>query len=205
MTGALLGFAAASILIVLLPGPDTLVVVRNLLRGGRRRAAATAAGVCTGLTVWAIAATLGVSALLRASHTGYDVLRIVGGAYLVFIGVQSLRGRSAPLGEEPRRRGSLVGSGYIAGLATDLLNPKVGVFFVTFLPAFVPRGSAVGWVTLALGLVFMLETALYFAVLVGIADRVVSWMTNARTRKRLDRATGLVFIGFGLRLASEQA
>ena len=207
MITALLGFAAASALIVLLPGPDTLVVVRNLLRGGRRRAAATVVGVLSGLVVWVVMASLGLAAVLHASHTGYQVLRYVGGAYLVYIGIQALRSRAAPtgLGEgpAPRRYGPLLGSGYFAGLATDLLNPKVGVFFVTFLPAFVPRGADVGWVTLALGAVFILETLLYFVALIGVADRVVSWMTDARTRRRLDRGAGLVFIGFGLRLATE--
>jgi threonine/homoserine/homoserine lactone efflux protein len=205
---ALLGFAAASILIVLLPGPDTLVVVRNLLRGGRRRASATVLGVLSGLVVWVVSASLGLSALLRASHTGYDVLRYVGGAYLLFIGIQSVRGRTAPTGDEtdvvaPRKRGPLLGSGYVAGLATDLLNPKVGVFFVTFLPAFVPRGTDVGLVTLLLGAMFIVETFLYFVVLLSVADRVIGWMTNARTRRRLDRAAGVVFIGFGVRLATE--
>lgn len=209
MTTAFLGFAAASILIVLLPGPDTLVVVRNLLRGGRRRAFATVMGVLSGLTVWVVSASLGLSALLRASHTGYNVLRYVGGAYLLYIGVQSLRGKSAPAGSggdvvtTSRRHGPLLGSGYVAGLATDLLNPKVGVFFVTFLPAFVPHGYDVGTTTLVLGAMFIVETALYFACLIGIADRVLHWMTDARTRRRLDRGAGLVFIGFGLRLATE--
>ena len=207
MVTAFLGFAAASVLIVLLPGPDTLVVVRNMLRGGRRRAAATVVGVLSGLVIWVAAASLGLSAVLRASHTGYDVLRYVGGAYLIYIGVQSLRSRVAlTVGAEThvqRRYGPLLGSGYLSGLATDLLNPKVGVFFVTFLPAFVPRGADVGITTMALGSVFVLETLLYFVALLAVADRVVSWMTDVRTRRRLDRGAGLIFIGFGLRLASE--
>ena len=207
VTTALLGFAAASVLIVLLPGPDTLVVVRNLLRGGRRRAIATVAGVLSGLVVWVVAASLGLSAVLQASHTAYDVLRYVGGAYLIFVGVQALRSRAArseELNPAPTRRyPPFLGSGYVAGLATDLLNPKVGVFFVTFLPAFVPHGTDVGAVTLVLGAIFVLETLVYFALLIGVADRVVSWMTNPRTRRRLDRGAGLVFIGFGLRLATE--
>jgi threonine/homoserine/homoserine lactone efflux protein len=207
MVGALLGFAAASVLIVLLPGPDTLVVVRNLLRGGRSRAVAAVVGVLTGLVVWVTAASLGLSAVLRASHTGYDVLRYVGGAYLLWVGVQSLRSRTmAAKGEvaAPRRYGPLLGSGYVAGLATDLLNPKVGVFFITFLPAFVPHGADVGVTTLALGGVFVVETLIYFALLVVVADRVVAWMTDERVRRRLDRAAGVVFIAFGLRLATEQ-
>ena len=207
MLAALLGFAAASVLIVLLPGPDTLVVVRNLLRGGRRRAIATVGGVLTGLVIWVAAASLGLSAVLQASHTGYDVLRYVGGAYLIWVGVQALRSRAA-LAHEPqavptRHYGPLLGSGYLAGLATDLLNPKVGVFFITFLPAFVPHGADVGAVTLLLGAIFALETLVYFVLLIGVADRIVSWMTDPRTRRRLDRGAGLVFIGFGLRLATE--
>jgi threonine/homoserine/homoserine lactone efflux protein len=204
---ALLGFAAASVLIVLLPGPDTLVVVRNLLRGGRRRAAATVLGVLTGLVVWVVAASLGLSAVLRASHTGYDVLRYVGGAYLLWVGVQALRSRTALTGDAemtPHRYGPLLGSGFVAGLATDLLNPKVGVFFISFLPGFVPKGVDVGLASLAFGAVFVLETLVYFAVLIGLAGRVVAWMTDARTRRRLDRAAGVVFIGFGLRLATER-
>lgn len=192
---------------MLLPGPDTLVVVRNLLRGGRRRALSTVVGVLSGLVVWVLAASLGLSAVLRASHTGYDVLRYVGGAYLVWIGVQSLRSRRVDVTDAsavPRRSyGPLLGSGYVAGLATDLLNPKVGVFFITFLPAFVPRGSDVGTATLAFGAVFVVETLIYFALLIRVADRVVGWMTDPRTRQRLDRAAGVVFLGFGLRLATE--
>jgi threonine/homoserine/homoserine lactone efflux protein len=210
MVTAVLGFAVASVLIVLLPGPDTLVVVRNLLRGGRRRAMSTVIGVLTGLVIWVVAASLGLSALLRASHTGYDVLRYVGGAYLVWVGVQALRSRTARTGAHaaprPQRTyGPLLGSGYVAGLATDLLNPKVGVFFVTFLPGFVPRGADVGAASLAFGAVFVLETLIYFLLMIKIADRVVAWMTDARTRQRLDRGAGLVFIGFGVRLATEQS
>jgi threonine/homoserine/homoserine lactone efflux protein len=204
---ALLGFAAASVLIVLLPGPDTLVVVRNLLRGGRRRAVWTVLGVLSGLVIWVVAASLGLAAVLRASPTGYDVLRYVGGAYLIYVGIQSWRSRAAvTAGDEPhlpRRYGPFLGSGYVSGLATDLLNPKVGVFFVTFLPAFVPRGADVGAVTLALGAVFIVETLLYFVALIGVADRVVAWMTDVRTRRRLDRGAGVIFICFGLRLATE--
>ena len=97
----------------------------------------------------------------------------------------------------------MLGTGYLAGLATDLLNPKVGVFFVTFLPAFVPRGEPVGSTSMLLGAVFVLETAIYFAVLVTMVDRVTRWMVNARIRRRLDACSAVVLIGFGARLALE--
>ncbi|HJQ00795.1 MAG TPA: LysE family transporter [Jatrophihabitans sp.] len=86
-------------------------------------------------------------------------------------------------------------------MATDLLNPKVGVFFVTFLPGFVPGGYSVGWVSLLLGGIFVLLTASYFAVLITVSGRITGWLSTAHIRRRIERATGLVLIGFGLRLA----
>ena len=103
---------------------------------------------------------------------------------------------------QPIRR-ALLGSGFGSGLATDLLNPKVGVFFVTFLPGFVPRGESVGTTTLLLGGVFVVETLLYFTALLLLAGRITGWMANPRVQRRLDRATGLVLVGFGVRLAVE--
>lgn len=202
MLVALCTFALAGALIVLLPGPDTLVVVRSILRGGRRRALATAAGILTGLAVWVSAAAFGLSAMLRASHLGYEVLKIAGAIYLVWLGVQALRLRSTDTAALPTGRG-LVGTGYRAGLLTDLLNPKVGVFFVTFLPGFVPHGYPVGAASLAFGAVFIVETALYCVALIALAGRVTTWLHTPRLRRRLDTATGAVLIGFGVRLALE--
>ena len=218
-------FTLAAILIVLLPGPDTMVVLRNLVRGGRVTAFRTVLGVLSGLTVWVITAALGLSAVLRTSHDAYLVLRIVGAVYLLWLGVQSLRSRAVGADAAPgvqsgasgtsgatgtstsmpaaRRRRALTGSGYPAGLATDLLNPKVGVFFVTFLPGFVPHGYPVGLMSLILGGIFVVLTAAYFAALLAISGRVTTWMSTSHIRRRMDRTTGLVLIGLGLRLALE--
>jgi threonine/homoserine/homoserine lactone efflux protein len=190
-------FALAATLVVLLPGPDTLVVVRNLVKGGRRVAARTVLGVLSGLTVWVVTAVLGLSAVLRASHDAYIGLRIAGAVYLVYLGVRSLQAR-ADAGTSPRR---LRATGYTAGLLTDLLNPKVGVFFVTFLPGFVPHGYSVAWVSLLFGAIFVALTATYFAILLTASRPVTRWMDDARLRRRMDRCTGVVLIGFGLRLA----
>lgn len=203
MLFALVSFAAASALIVLLPGPDTLVVMRNLLRGGRGQAVWTVLGVLSGLTIWVSVAALGLSAVLRASHDAYLALRIVGAVYLVWLGIRSLRSRaSADQLPDVRGRG-LVGSGYTAGLATDLLNPKVGVFFVTFLPGFEPAGQSVGLMTVLLGAIFVAETACYFFLLLAVSGPVTRWMTTARIRRRIERITGGVLIAFGLRLVLE--
>lgn len=202
MTGAFVAFTVAAALLVILPGPDTLVVVRNLVRGGRRGGTATAIGVLTGLLVWIAAAVAGISAVLRASRVGYDALRVVGAVYLVWVGVNAMRHRKASDETDPATRRSLLGTGYVAGLATDLLNPKVGVMFVSMLPSFVPHGADVTVTSLAFGGIFVLLTAIYFVVLVALAGRVVAWMTDERTRRRLDRAAGVVFIGFGVRLVA---
>lgn len=201
----LLAFTGAAVLIVLLPGPDTLVVVRSILRGGRRQGTLTALGNLTGLTVWVLAAALGLAAMLEASEVGYAVLRIVGACYLVFIGVQAWRSRGrveTPETEEARRT-SVLGTGFRAGVLTNLLNPKVGVFFVTFLPGFVPAGASVFWTTTLFGAIFVVLTALYWVLLLGLAGRVTAWMNTPAIRRRLDAATAAVLVGFGLRLATE--
>ncbi len=194
-------FTLAAVLIVLLPGPDTLVVVRNLVRGGRRLAFRTVLGVLSGLMVWVVTAALGLSAVLRASHDGYLGLRIAGACYLIFLGARSLRSSGAqslePAGPRKLR------TGYPAGLLTDLLNPKVGVFFVTFLPGFIPHGEPVGYVSLLLGAIFIVLTGIYFVLLLAASKPVLRWLETTHIRRRLDRCTGLVLIGFGLRLALE--
>jgi threonine/homoserine/homoserine lactone efflux protein len=199
MLVSLATFTLAAVLVVLLPGPDTLVVVRNLVRGGRRVAARTVLGVLSGLSVWVVTAVLGLSAVLRASHDAYVGLRIVGAVYLVYLGVMSLRSR----GSTAAATGRALRTGYTAGLLTDLLNPKVGIFFVSFLPSFVPHGYSVAWTSFLFGAIFVVLTAAYFALMLTAAKPVVRWMANSRLRRRMDRCTGLVLIGFGLRLALE--
>ena len=203
MLVAVATFTLAAVLIVLLPGPDTLVVVRNIVRGGRRAGVLTALGNLCGLVVWVSAAALGLSALLRASHLGYEVLRIVGAAYLVWLGVSAWRARAKAQAPQLDRRGGVLGTGFLAGLCTNLLNPKVGVFFVTFLPGFVPHGDPVGATTLLFGAIFVVLTALYWVLLLGLAATVTAWMHAPRIRRRMDVITGSILIGFGIRLATE--
>ncbi|KQX66022.1 LysE family translocator [Angustibacter sp. Root456] len=210
MTKAVLAFSAAAALLVVLPGPDTMVLLRSIVRDGRPRAVWTAAGGLTGLVIWVSVAALGLSAVVRASELGYLALRIAGGLYLLWLGVQSLRRR-------PQQASALVvadagagarlaagrGRAYLTGLLTDVLNPKVGAFFVSFLPAFVPVGHAVGAGSAVLGGVYIAETAVYYVALLAVSGTVVRWMGTPRVRRRLDRLMGLVFVAFGLRLMTE--
>ena len=221
MTTALLGFALASTLVILAPGPDSMLVMRNTMRGGRRAGWVTACGTLSGLTIWALAAALGLSALLRVSHVGYDILRFCGAAYLLWLGVTSLadfrRKRRAGPAAGPAEDGGPApavpvltrpgtprpGRAYLNGLLSNLLNPKISVFFMAFLPAFVPaRASAVEF-SLVLGIWFIAETGLWLAVVAWLADRGVRWLRRPAVQRWIERVTGIVLIGFGLRLATE--
>jgi threonine/homoserine/homoserine lactone efflux protein len=206
MVGALLGFAIASTLLIIAPGPDSLLVMRNTLRRGRRAGWVTAAGTVSGLLVWAVAAALGLSALLRASQLGYDVLRLAGAAYLLWLGVSSLR--SSRRADGSPAAGSAPGGfrsrhAYLAGMLSNLLNPKIGVFFVAFLPGFVPGGVPAAAFSLGLGLWFLVETGAWLAALAWMTARGASWLQRATARRWLERLTGVALIGIGLGLAAD--
>jgi threonine/homoserine/homoserine lactone efflux protein len=224
VTTALLGFALASTLVILAPGPDSMLVMRNTMRGGRRAGWITACGTLSGLTIWALAAALGLSALLRVSHVGYDILRFCGAAYLIWLGVTSLthfrRGKSTaePVaqagGVAPAVPGltvpgltvpgtALPRRAYLNGLLSNLFNPKISVFFMAFLPAFVPARVSAAEFSLVLGIWFIAETGLWLAVVAWLADRGVRWLRRPTVQRWIERVTGIVLIGFGLRLATE--
>ena len=197
MIAALLAFTLAAGVLVILPGPDSMLMLRAIAVSGRAGAVRTAAGILTGLTVWITAASIGLAALLKASEVGYTVLRIVGAAYLLAIGVQALRARGT------LQRTGLFGTGYTAGITCNLFNPKVGVFFVTFLPGLVPHGADVATTSLMFGAIFLVETLIYFAVMLLAVERLTSWLRDDAIRRRIERLSGCVLIAFGVRLAVE--
>jgi|SRR5680860_602244 len=210
MLTSLTTFTVAAVLLVILPGPDTLVIVRSIVRGGRRRGIWTAAGGLTGLVVWVSITAIGLASLLRASHDAYLMLKIAGAAYLVWLGVQSICSRSLGTTAEASTTASrpFAGSarrceGFGAGLATNLLNPKIGVLFVALLPGFIPAGHSVGATSVLLGGIYIVESALYVAVLIALSGPVVRWMSDARIRRRLDRMMGAVLVGFGIQLVTK--
>lgn len=240
MIADLLAFALAATLLILAPGPDSLLVMRNTVRDGRRAGLVTACGTLSGLAVWAVAAAFGLAALVRASSVGYDVLRFAGAAYLIWLGLSSLgvarrrrpgralgldpdRGASADAGLDlgpgasagrpratpraPRLAPASPVSGsaraYLNGLVANLFNPKVGVFFVAFLPGFIPAGAPAPLYPLELGLWFIAETGAWLATLAWLSARGVSWLRRPAVARRLERLTGVVLIGFGVRLAAQ--
>jgi threonine/homoserine/homoserine lactone efflux protein len=210
MTAVLPAFALASTLLILAPGPDSLLVLRNTLRHGRRAGWITASGTLSGLLAWAAAAAFGLSALLRVSHVGYDALRLAGAGYLIWLGVSSLgpfrhaHSRPAARAAAPADRGpGRAGWGrvYLNGLLSNLFNPKIGVFFIVFLPGFIPAGAPTPLLPLALGLWFIAETGAWLTTLAWMAARGADWLRRPTTARWLERVTGVALIGFGLRLA----
>jgi len=214
MAPALLAFALAATLLIVAPGPDSLLVMRNTLRGGRRAGWITAGGTMSGLLIWAASAALGVTELLRVSRLGFDIVRFAGAAYLIWLGVSTLglarrrraeRGHAradlpGPAAPDPVRAGWGV---YLNGLLSNLCNPKIGVFFVAFLPGFIPAQVPATLFTLGLGLWFIAETGAWLAVLAWLVARGASWLRRSAVQRWLERAAGVVLIGFGVRLAAE--
>lgn len=188
-----LAFVGISLVVICTPGPDTALIVRNSIFGGRVNGVRTAGGVVTGLAVWTVAASAGVAAVIAASHLIFTTLRVAGAAYLIWLGIQTLRGRHA--GNVEHRRGG----GYRQGLLSNLGNPKVAIFFTSLLPQF---GSDFGGM-LAFGLLFCAMGAAWLTSYALVTARARSVLLRPRVRRALDALTGLTLVGFGARLAAE--
>jgi threonine/homoserine/homoserine lactone efflux protein len=202
---AVLTFALVAGALTVTPGLDTALVLRAALTQSRRHALATGVGIVAGLFVWGAAAAVGVSALLTASELAFDVLRYAGAVYLVLLGIRLLRHAVRPEagGGEPAPHTGR-GSAWRAvrlGLVTNLLNPKVGVFYVALLPQFVPAGSDPLAVGLLLAAVHAALSLAWFAALIGLASVVGPWLRRRSTVRAIDGVTGATLLGFGVRLA----
>jgi RhtB (resistance to homoserine/threonine) family protein len=196
-------YLVLSILLIVAPGPDTAMVTKNALFGGRRGGIFCAVGVAAGLAIWTVAAALGLAALLHASSVAFFALKIAGALYLIWVGVQMLRSRGveAPV-DGPRaldRRKAMR-----QGLLCDLGNPKVGVFFTSFLPQFVHGDGSAFLPLVVLGVIFCVLTLAWLTLYAVVIGRGSSFLRRPRVRLWLDRFTGVVFVGFGIRLALEK-
>jgi RhtB (resistance to homoserine/threonine) family protein len=208
MGAHLLVFVGVAAIVILLPGPDTAVVTKNVLMHGRRAALGASAGVGAGLSVWTLAAAVGLASVIRASEVAFTILKVVGALYLMWLGFQALRAaRHASEDEgarltEPR---PVIGArgGFWQGFLSDLANPKIGIFFTSLLPQFVDPGRPVLLPFLALGAVFVLMTVLWLGAYCLIAARAAETLQRPRVRSALDRVTGIVLIAIGLRLVTE--
>jgi threonine/homoserine/homoserine lactone efflux protein len=200
-------FIGISALVIATPGPDTALTVRNSLLGGRRGGVCTALGVCTGQITWALFTSGGVAALLRASQPAFFAVRLAGCAYIVFLGTHALvdafrNGNRHSSADEYARREMTDSRAYRQGVLSNLGNPKMAVFFISLLPQFTAGRSFTSLMTL--GLTFSALTLIWLSAYALAVARARRFLTRERTRRFLDAATGLVLVGFGLRLVSER-
>ncbi|MFI6296927.1 LysE family translocator [Nonomuraea sp. NPDC050790] len=203
IAGSIASFAAVVALLTLTPGLDTALILRTSLLSGRRPAWGVVLGVQAGILVWGLTAAVGLSALLAASHLAYEILRWAGVGYLVYMGARMLWDARHPA---PQESAGLVpdqtfAQAFRRGLLTNLLNPKVGAFYVAMLPQFIPDDVPPALMGLALAGVHAGEGLLWSALLIAFATFMGGVLRTPRVRRLLDRLTGVVIIGFGVRLA----
>ena len=198
----LAAFFGVAALVIVTPGQDTALTIRNSLLGSRLNGLCTALGVSVGQCAWAVATSVGLAALLVASEPAFVALRLFGAAYLVLLGVQALR---AAIGRRPNamtRGGSRAGRpavGFRQGLVSNLGNPKMAVFFPSLLPQFAHSFAAL----LTLGLVFAAMTLLWLSAYAVVVARAGDLLLRPRVRRTIDAVVGVVLVVFGVRLASE--
>jgi threonine/homoserine/homoserine lactone efflux protein len=197
---SLIAFFAAASLLTIAPGLDTALVLRTAASAGPRRAALAGLGVAVGCFGWAILVALGLGALLAASQVAYTTLRWIGAAYLVWVGYKMLRNPRRSFAPEPGgNEGRRVA--FTTGLLTNLLNPKVGVFYVSFLPQFVPQGASVAPYILLLGAIHAVLGLIWFSCLIIATRPLARLLERPSVVQTCDRLTGGMFVAFGVGLA----
>ncbi|MFH8260564.1 LysE family translocator [Streptomyces roseolus] len=201
-------FALVVGLLTLTPGLDTALILRTAALGRRTRAWGVVLGIQTGTLIWGALTSLGVTALLTASHLAYEILRWAGAAYLLWMAGRMIaetfrhRGAGAGAGGEVEVGGAdTLASGWRQGTLTNLLNPKVGVFYVAVLPQFIPAEAPHFASGLALTSVHVVLGMVWSTVLIASASALGTWLRGARARRVLDRVTGTVIGAFAVRLA----
>ena len=195
-TSTLLVFAGASLALLIVPGPAVVYIVTRSLDQGRRAGIVSTLGIEAGTLVHALAAAVGLSALIASSATAFTIVKYAGAAYLIYLGVRKLLQREPPDEDAPPSPSSRL---FLEGVVVQVLNPKVAIFFLAFLPQFVdPSGGAVALQTLVLGTLFTLLALASdgaYAVLAGAAGR---WLrADRRSRRWLSRSSGGVYVALG--------
>ena len=209
---ALLSFTLVAGLLTITPGLDTALVLRTAAVEGRRTAMLAGVGICVGCLVWGFAASLGLSAVLAVSRFAYSALRIVGAFYLGYLGFQlfvrafastSSSNAVEPVLEESKGRDNSLW--FKRGLLTNLLNPKVGVFYLSFLPQFIPADVQIWSFSILLALIHATEGILWFLLLTTATESLSGWLSRRRVVRVFDSGMGTILVAFGLKLAFEKA
>jgi len=205
-------FLVMCILLIILPGPDTAIATKNTLTVNRKGGLQTILGSCCGLLIHTCAAVIGLSAIIVKSAYIFAVLKYIGAVYLCYLGIKtlwtlrSIRTQSPVVQDEVSMDHKYSHqSCFKQGFLTNVTNPKVAVFFLTFLPQFVDGTSGTFLPFLIMGLIYTALTVLWFVFYVYLLDRISAFMKRPSTKAVVEGLTGAVLIGFGIKLALEKA
>lgn len=214
---AALSFAVVAALMTITPGLDTALVIRTGAREGRRSAMAATLGIVSGIFLWAIVAAVGISALLLASTTAYTVVKIAGAIYMVWLGIGMIRSALRRKREEPAADTGMVDATAVAegardssgrpiafyrqGLLANLMNPKIGAFYVALIPQFIPPEASALAAGSLLGLVHVAETLLWFGLIIVAVHWMKDFFARPAVQRWTDAVAGTVITALGLRLA----
>jgi threonine/homoserine/homoserine lactone efflux protein len=210
MISSFLAFIGVSAVVIMTPGPDTAVTVRNTLLGGRLAGLATALGSATGLAVWALATSCGIVALLVASEFMFLAVKYAGAAYLIYLGLHALigawRGGGDGRGVALQQGGVRLrpAKAFLQGLVSDLSNPKIAVFFPSLLPQFATPGEGMFAALLGLGLTFSLMTLVWLTAYACVIAKAGEALRRPAIRRWIEAVTGTLLVALGLRIAAEQ-
>lgn len=197
-------FMATSIVLILVPGPDSIYVVSRSIAQGRQAGLLSSLGTCTGAFVHIIAASLGLSAILATSAYTFTVVKAIGALYLIYLGVKTFFAQpqwEVDLEQKTDSGWAIFGQ----GILVDVLNPKTALFFLAFLPQFVPASHAHVSSFIFLGISFILMALVWdFILILGSTSLTGYLRQNVSFGKRLNQATGLIFVGLGVKLAAEK-
>ena len=209
MEGSVWAFLTISAIVIMTPGQDTALTVRNSLAGGKAGGIATACGVASGQMIWAFATSLGVVAVLSASEAIFSAVKLAGAAYLMLLGLQSLR--AALKASEPANTQQTANSirlsprkGFFQGVISNLGNPKMAAFFASLLPQFVPAGDSAFLASILLGVIFCTMTFLWLASYAVFVEKAGKLLRRPRVRRSLEGITGITMLAFGLRIATSE-
>ncbi|MGE8205082.1 LysE family translocator [Heyndrickxia sp. NPDC080065] len=199
-------FAFMSICLIILPGPDTAITTRNTLSLGRLGGIQTLLGTCCALCIHTLAVILGLSAIIVKSALLFSIIKYIGAIYLIYLGVKTLLSLRKDIDSETDKDLPTKGhhSCFRQGFLTNLLNPKVAVFFLTFLPQFLnPHANSMSQF-LTMGITYTILTALWFVFYILLINRISVFMKKPKTQKFIQGITGAVLVGFAIKLAFEK-
>jgi len=207
-----IAFAGIAALLTVTPGADTMLVIRSVMARGQRAGLMTTLGICCGLFIHAVLSGLGVSLILVRSAMLFEAVKLIGAGYLIYLGAKSLwglrRGAGVMMEEKTTHQTRDVRrrpwQSFVEGMLNNVLNPKVAVFYLAFLPQFISPGDHVLGKSMLLAGIHWGEGIVWLSLVTLLLGRVRAWLTHPRVRQSIEAVTGTVLIAFGVRLALER-